>query len=341
LNDDYFSRLKDRVTRLGQAGVYVCVMLLESWCVQVQCRARRDLHVFAAGNNCNGIDILASEADGILRAWCTLDNPAVVRIQEAYIRKVVETLNACDNVLYEISNEPGKWSHEWQEHLITFIRSVESSLPKRHPVGHTGGCGTAQQKLFASSADFIAPDANAADGGGRGYFSGAYTWGSAPFDRSDKVVMLDTDHLWGIGGDDAWAWKSFCRGYQLLYMDPCTNEPWNFFSHPDWPLASHKPLRHALGKIREYSERLNLKTSTPCNHLSTTTYCLATPGQEYLAYQPDHGAFSLDLPAGTYDAEWHWPAIPSSQPGMVIQHGGGWKTFQANANSVLLLKRKA
>lgn len=339
-DESYFTRLKDRVTQAGRSGIYVSVMLLESWCVQIHCRARRDMHVFAGGNNVNGIDILASEADGVLRAWCTMDDPKVVRIQEAYIRKVVETLNACDHVLYEISNEAGKSSHDWQEHLIAFIRSVEATLPKRHPVGLTGGCGTLQNRLFASAADYVAPDCNAADGGGRGYLSGAYTWGSAPFDRSRHVVVLDTDHLWGIGGDEAWAWKSFCRGYQLLYMDPCTDQPWKFFSHPDWPQGSHALLRCALGKIRDYAERMDLKTAAPSNHLSTTTYCLATPGREYLVYQPDSGPFSLDLPAGTYDAEWHWPNIPSGQTGIVMEHSGGWKTFSASMSSVLLLKRR-
>ena len=32
--------------------------------------------------------------------------PAITALQEAYARKVVDTLNDLDNVLYEIGNEP-------------------------------------------------------------------------------------------------------------------------------------------------------------------------------------------------------------------------------------------
>ena len=35
-----------------------------------------------------------------------------------------------------------------------------------------------------------------------------------------KVILTDTDHLWGVGGDVAWVWKSFLRGLNPLFMDP-------------------------------------------------------------------------------------------------------------------------
>jgi hypothetical protein len=337
-DEAYFARLLERVTRAGRQGIYVDVMLFDGWGARTASCARRDLHLFAGGNNVNGIDILSSEADGVLRAWCTLDYPEVLRLQEAYVRKVVETLNGCDNVLYEIANEAGGASHAWQEHLIALIRSVEAGLPMRHLVGHTGGGGTLNRLSYATGADYLSPDVNAADGTGNGYKAGALTWGAAPFDRADKVVVLDTDHLWGIGGDTAWVWKSFCRGYNLLYMDPCTDQPWWFFSDPAWANMTSSPhVRYALGKIRQYAERLDLATTIPANELSTTTYCLATPGKEYLVYQPDPGPFSLHLAAGTYAAEWHWPARPTGQTGLLVQHDGGWRAFQASAESVLLL----
>jgi len=41
----------------------------------------------------------------------TLTVPAVTAIQEAYIKKVIETVNDLDNVLYEIANETGEFFH--------------------------------------------------------------------------------------------------------------------------------------------------------------------------------------------------------------------------------------
>ena len=32
--------------------------------------------------------------------------------------------------------------------------------------------------------------------------------------------MTQADHLWGIGGNRAWVWKSFTRGLNPIFMDP-------------------------------------------------------------------------------------------------------------------------
>jgi hypothetical protein len=41
--------------------------------------------------------------------------------QEAYVTRIVETVNDLDNVLYEVSNESGSESVGWQYHMISFI----------------------------------------------------------------------------------------------------------------------------------------------------------------------------------------------------------------------------
>jgi hypothetical protein len=35
-----------------------------------------------------------------------------------------------------------------------------------------------------------------------------------------KVVIVDTDHLWGIGGDAEWVRKVLSAGHRVAYMDP-------------------------------------------------------------------------------------------------------------------------
>jgi hypothetical protein len=43
-----------------------------------------------------------------------------------------------------------------------------------------------------------------------------------------------------------------------------------------------------------FAEKLNLTALTPLDDLATTSYCLASPGSEYLIYQPKAGkAFSV------------------------------------------------
>ena len=44
----------------------------------------------------------------------TLGDPRILAAQERYVRKVVDTVNGYDNVLYEIANESGTFSTAWQ-----------------------------------------------------------------------------------------------------------------------------------------------------------------------------------------------------------------------------------
>jgi hypothetical protein len=49
---------------------------------------------------------------------------------------------------------------------------------------------------------------------------------------------------------------------------------------------------------------MNLTEMRPHDDLSSTTYCLAHPGREYLVYQPNPDtAFTVTLPKGRYDLE--------------------------------------
>lgn len=298
---------------------------------------RRDLHVFAGGNNVNGIDILPSEADGILRDWVTLDNPRVVALQEAYVREVVENVNGFDNVLYEICNEAGGESHDWQDHFIGFIRRCEAGMPKQHAVGETGGMGTLNQRTYESAANWVSPEVDGADGHEPAYREGAHTWGAAPFDRGDKVVLLDTDHLWGIGGDEVWAWKSFCRGYNVLYMDRCDDFPAAFFEHERWPEKFNPNLRREMGVILSYAERMDLNRAVPCNDLSSSGYCLADPGHEYIVYQPESGAFTVRLAPGTYRYQWHNPSTGNGagEGSLTAGEGGTELTAPFEGDAVL------
>jgi hypothetical protein len=64
--------------------------------------------------------------------------------------------------------------------------------------------------LLRSTADWISPSGN----GGEDY------QGNPPAADGSKVIIVDTDHLWGVGGDRTWVWKTFARGLNPIYMDP-------------------------------------------------------------------------------------------------------------------------
>jgi hypothetical protein len=56
-------------------------------------------------------------------------------------------------------------------------------------------------RLVKSPADWISPNPDHFD-----YKN------DPPASDGAKVIILDTDHLWGVGGNVPWVWKSFLRG---------------------------------------------------------------------------------------------------------------------------------
>lgn len=205
----YFDRLRQRAARAGERGFYVAVMLFNGWSIHDNGEGNPWFrHPFNRLNNVNGIDG-DPDARGEGFDVHTLRLPAITRLQEAYARKVVDTVGDLDHVLWEISNESPGESRDWQYHLIRHLKALS-----RHPVGMTACFPRGRNEdLFRSPADWISPNRK-----------GGYLKDPPPADGS-KVVLLDTDHLWGIGGNADWIWKSFLRGYHPIYMDPLDDDP--------------------------------------------------------------------------------------------------------------------
>lgn len=242
-------------------------------------------------------------------------NPAVTAVQEAHVRKVVDTVNDLDNLLYEISNENHRNSTEWQYHIIRFIKRYESRKPKQHPVGMTFQYeGGKNADLFASPADWVSPNP---EGGYRD---------NPPAADGRKVVLNDTDHLWGEGGDHKWVWKSFLRGHCPIYMDrvaPIT-------ANPQGEIPGAEDVRKAMGGTRRIAERMDLTKMTPRSDLASTQYCLANPGKEYLVYLPEGGEVTVDLTAagGQLAVEWMHP-VEGTVTSVGTTAGGSKRTLKA------------
>jgi hypothetical protein len=122
-DEAFFERLRERVAAAGERGMYVAVMLFEGWALRLSPAPDHvEGHPFHAGSNGNGIGI-----SSILDYQVLPLGPRVQELQEAYVRKVVDTLYDLPNVLWEIANEqpsdkggpftvmlePGNYSAEW------------------------------------------------------------------------------------------------------------------------------------------------------------------------------------------------------------------------------------
>jgi hypothetical protein len=289
-NRRYFERLRRRVEAAHRNGIYVSIMLFEGWAMQ-RIEDGWKLHPFNPQNNINGVNgDLNGDGKGLEVYELAVD--AVTEIQKAYIRKVVDAVNDLDNVLYEISNENHPASTPWQYAMIRYIHEYEKGKPHQHPVGMTFQfSGGKNQDLFDSPADWISPNP---DGGYRD---------DPPANDGKKVILNDTDHLWGIGGNQAWVWKSFTRGLNPIFMDPYDGVVLGSPFDPKF-----EPVRRSMGYVLGFAERLDLNNCKPLNDLSTTGYCLANPGRQYVVYQPDGKAqLEVKLKEGKYAVEWFDP----------------------------------
>ena len=322
----YFDRLRSRVIAARDRGFYVMVMFFNGFSVHNKGGGRVNPwpgHPFNAQNNVNGVNGDAN-GNGEGEEVHTLKVHAVTRIQEEYVRKVVDTLNDLDNVLYEISNESHRGSADWQYHMISFIHRYEKSQPKQHPIvmtflydGYDDNGNRHEPELLASPADAISPGRGAKEEYQR----------DPPQADGSKVIISDTDHLWGVGGDSNWVWKSFKRGLNPIFMDPIGDPKWNW-------------VRRSMGQTLAFSKHINLAKMLPRKDLASSGYCLANPGVEYLVYLPSDQwdesrlakkpgsppqSVEVDLfdAFGTFNVEWFNPATNEFTRAARIEGGAG------------------
>lgn len=297
-NQDYFNRLRARCIQLGSVGIHAVVQLFDGFHVDATKPGGGvgdpwHYHPFNSSNNINGVNG-DTNADGRGLESRLTTNTAAYAVQQAYIRKVVDTLNDLDNVMYEIANEEDPSAETWEKALVDYIHSYESGKPKQHIVGMTklypGGTNS---MLTGSNADWISPDEDLTP---------------SAQNSTSQAWMYDTDHSVGITTDRKWMWIALCQGYAgAWYMDLWDSGAGG--AGDTRSDATYELIRKNLGWAQTYAAKMDLINATPQGGLSATGYCLAkTSGtkHQYLAYQSGSGAFTVDLSAtsGTLTLEW-------------------------------------
>jgi hypothetical protein len=339
-NPEYFNRLRTRVKALHGAGIYVGVYLFTGE-FQLRFRFRSDGYPFSGPNNVNGVDDGyrgGAPATGLASVTMTAPN-AMTDLQDAYVKKVIDTLNDLPNVLWIVSEEAPTKSTWWNSHLIALVRAYEKGKRYQHPVGYASlGEKPMDSVLYDSDADWVAPWARV---------SPSKSCGSGK--PACKVNINDSDHSYfGMWNDTArqnrnYAWENFTNGNQVLFMDPylvyyprerrnlCVSPVNGIGSKPD---PRWDNFRNNLGYILQYSRKLNLARVTPRGTLCSTGHCLAqTPaaGAEYLAYAPSGGLFTLDLSAmpssRSLAVEWFNPATGETTPRGTVKAGSSAQSF--------------
>jgi len=337
----YFDRLRARVEALNRAGIYAGVYLFSGEFL-LRFRSSTDGYPFTGANNINGVDDgYRGGSVGSAVASVTMTAPnAITELQDAYVKKVIDTLNELPNVLWIVSEEAPPKSSWWNDHLITLVRAYEAKKPFQHPIGYAALDSAPDSIIYNSDADWVAPVAKV---------SPVKSCGTGK--PACKVNINDSDHSYfGMWNDTPqinrnYAWENFMTGNQVLFMDPylvyyprqnrnlCAAPVNGIGSKPD---PRWENFRDNLGYILRYSRKLHLASVTPRGELCSTHFCLANTqsvGAEYLAYAPSGGAFTMDLSAMPNSrklaVEWFNPATGETTIQDSIPAGASAQSFKA------------
>ena len=152
----YFDRLRTRTQALNNAGIYAGVYLFTGEFLNLF-RCASDGYPFTGSNNINGIDDgYTGGPKGTASITMTAPN-AITRFQDAYVDKVIDTLNDLPNVLWIVSEEAPNNTQWWNDHEISHTRTYESGKRYQHPIGYAALIHSPDETVYNSNADWARP----------------------------------------------------------------------------------------------------------------------------------------------------------------------------------------
>jgi hypothetical protein len=332
-NPAYFQRLRLFLADASSHGIVVEISLFSSQYGDAQWA----LSPFNPQNNVNHLE---------LPDWKkvnTRDNGGILRYQAALVRKIVHEVNAFDNVIFEIQNEP--WSDRpvpagvinpylfppgrdqfpnsvetadadslaWQGDVAGWITNEERQLPNRHLIAQC-------------YANFRLPVRALVPGVSIVNFHYAYpeaaTWNLG----LGKAIAYDETGF--LGRDDAAylreAWDFMLSGggaFDALDYSFTPGHEDGTDTAPNGPGGGSPELRRELHVLSRLVNALPLEHMQPDASVvvsapGVVAHALGWPGENYAIYFDGHGptAVQLALPAGDYRAQWIRTAARISEP---------------------------
>jgi hypothetical protein len=318
----YSQRLADFVAEAGRRGIVVELVLF--------CPFYEDsmwqLSPMNSRNNVNGIG-------GMPRTEVyTLKHKDLLAVQDAMVRRIVAALKDCDNLYYEICNEPyfGGVTEEWQAHVAETIASAEAGFEHRHLIA---------QNIANNSKRVEVPNPHVS----------IFNFHHA----KPPVTVAENYHLNKAIGDDETGFAGEDR------IRPYRTEGWDFilaggavYSNLDYsftigheqgdapinaPGGGGPELRRQLQILKQFIEGLDFIQMGPEESVvkgdlpaGVTVRVLCDMGKAYALYVNGNGltAISLEMPAGPYKVEWMDTKDGGIEKTESIRHDGGSLSLQ-------------
>jgi hypothetical protein len=350
-NQQYFDRLKAFLTEAAAKNVIVEITLFcatysdQQWSVSP----------FNPANNTSGLKVED------WKALNTLSYEDINKIQRSLVEKIVTEVNAFDNVIFEIQNEPwadrsktvdhinpymipkgqAAWpnsidvpdaaSIDWQHAVADWIVAAESNLPKKHLIAQNW-CNFFDAVPHAA----VSPHVQIVN------FHYAFPSAVTLNTQLDKVIGYDETGF--LGNDDnlyrRQAWRFMLSGGGLFnHLDYSFSAGLeNGTDHqPNSPGAGSPNLRKQFGILAKW---FNQMPFIDMKHLPTAAYCpggkawLMSNGKGIVAiYSEATQATTLefDLPSGRYSMNKMQTNTGMSESNF-IEHAGGKIALQIEAD---------
>jgi len=318
----YFRRLREFLSEASKRGVVVELVLFCPFYKD----AMWDLSPMNAANNVNGVGRIKRT-----RAY-TLGSGKLLAVQLAMVRKIVSELKEFDNLYYEICNEPyfGGVTLAWQHRVAETIVAAEKPFQAKHLIA---------QNIANGSKRIVKPDPHVS------IFNFHYA-------TPPKTVALNYALNKVIGDDET--------GFRGSGGGPYRMEGWDFIlagggvydnldytflcGHEDGtgrnkaPGAVSRELHRQLGILARFINGLDFIHMRPDNSViaagvpkKATARALVQAGKAYAVYlrggtQAD---LVIELPRGTYKAEWLNTKTGRVEKTERFAHGRGPKTLRS------------
>jgi hypothetical protein len=321
-DEAYFRRLREFVGEASRRGVVVEFVLF--------CPFYEDpmwaLSPMNAVNNVN--DVGHMKRTDVYTLADSADGKKLLAIQDAAVRKIVAELKDFDNLYYEICNEPyfGGVTIPWQEHIAATIAEAEKDLsaPVRHLIAQNianGGQKVAKANPLVSILNFhyATPPSTVAENFGL------------------KLALSDDET--GFKGSDAGPYRMEGWDFLIAGGGAYDNLDYTFtVGHEDGTCKNNAPgacsaeLHKQLGILGKFLNGFEFVKMSPANAVvkggvpdKATARVLAEGGKQYAVYLRGGKAAELvlDLPAGTYKAEWVNTKTGAVDKAEDLRHEGG------------------
>jgi Putative collagen-binding domain of a collagenase/Family of unknown function (DUF6298) len=305
-NPEFFTRLRRLCAAAQERGIYLQLCIFDGWILKTP---RWRNHVYQRDNNINGVDgdpNHSGRGRDSDKGFASLNNPKVMRYQQALVRKVVDTVNDFDHILFEIANE--NINRQWELAMCDYLHEYEKTKPKRHQV---------MPMDIPNHWEVV-----------QRWDTQAVRLGFLKRYDLRRPMIFDTD--WTLNNNDdeirRAMWSAVLTGAHFNYLD-ASFQPGS--SHGgDSRGYRRAALRRQIGILAAFTRQIRFWEMAPADGVvDNGNISVLASSKEMAAYLPFGGTVTLDMQnlKSTREAYWYnprngvWRAVDDFTPGYAQQ----------------------